>query len=297
MLRENLNDLLAFVAVARERSFTKAAAKLSVSQSALSHKMRGLEERLGIRLLTRTTRSVAPTDAGEQLLQSLIPHFEQMELELSALSEHRDKPAGSLRITTSELATETILSPALETFLPEYPDIQVELVIDHGFTDIVAERYDAGVRFGSAVEKDMVAVRIGPDTRMAIVATPDYFSTHGTPRVPGDLVEHNCLMSRLPSRGGIYAWEFVKGGKQVSVHVKGQLTFNTSRPRYKAALAGLGLACIPEDLVLADIAAGRLQRVLEDWCPAITGFHLYYPSRRQHPLAFKLLLEHLRYRE
>lgn len=296
MLKENLNDLFAFVAVAQEQSFTKAAALLGVSQSALSHKMRGLEERLGLRLLTRTTRSVSPTDAGEQLLQSLTPHFEQMGHELTALSEQRDKPAGSIRITTSELATDTILSPALESFLPAYPDIQVELVIDHGLTDIVADRFDAGVRFGNAVERDMIAVRIGADTRMAVVATPEYFSAHGIPKKPNELVEHNCLTSRLPSLGAIYAWEFAKDGKGISVHVKGQLTFNTSRPRYRAALAGLGLAYIPEDVVLEDLRAGRLQRVLEDWCPPVTGFHLYYPSRRQHSLAFKLLVEHLRYR-
>lgn len=296
MLRENLSDLLAFVAVAREKSFTKAAAQLGISQSALSHKIRGLEERLDLRLLTRTTRSVSPTSAGEQLLDSLVPHFEQMEHELTVLTEHRDKPAGSIRITTSEMAVETVLSSALETFLPNYPDIHVELIIDHGLTDIVASRFDAGVRLGNAVEKDMIAVRIAADTRMAVVGTPAYFLANGTPQEPAELVNHNCLNSRLPTKGAIYAWEFEKNGKATRVQVKGQQTFNSTRPRYRAALAGLGLGYIPEGFVLEDIKAGRLQRVLEDWCPPVTGLHLYYPSRRQHSLAFKLLVEHLRYR-
>ena len=296
MLRENINDLLAFAAVARERSFTRAAAQLGVSQSALSHAMRALEARLGVRLLTRTTRSVSPTEAGERLLSTLVPHFEQLETELTALSEIRDKPAGTVRITTAEHAAETVLWPKLEKLLPDYPDIKVEIIIDYGLTDIVAERYDAGVRLGEQVAKDMIAVRIGPDMRMAVVGTPGYFEKHPKPIVPQDLTQHRCINLRLPTYGGIYAWEFEKEGRELKVRVDGQLVFSRLAHRLTACLAGFGLAFVPEESVLTHIAEGRLIRVLEDWYDPFPGYHLYYPSRRQSSPAFAVLVEALRYR-
>ncbi|OCP09425.1 MULTISPECIES: LysR family transcriptional regulator [unclassified Ensifer] len=296
MLRENINDLLAFAAVARERSFTRAAAQLGVSQSALSHTMRALETRLGVRLLTRTTRSVSPTEAGERLLGTIVPHFEQLETELTALSEVRDKPAGTIRITTAEHAAETVLWPKLEKLLPDYPDIKVEIIIDYGLTDIVAERYDAGVRLGEQVAKDMIAVRIGPDMRMAVVGTPGYFEKHPRPVAPQDLTQHRCINLRLPTYGGIYAWEFEKDGRELKVRVDGQLVFSRLSHRLTACLSGFGLAFAPEESVLSYIAEGRLIRVLEDWCDPFPGYHLYYPSRRQSSPAFALLVEALRYR-
>jgi DNA-binding transcriptional LysR family regulator len=296
MLRENLNDLLAFLAVARERSFTRAAAKLSVSQSALSHTIRGLEARLGLRLLARTTRSVATTEAGERLLRALGPRFDEIETELTELSELRDKPAGTVRITTGEHAAEAILWPALAKLLPRYPDIKVELIIDYGLTDIVAERYDAGVRLGEQVAKDMIAVRIGPDFRMAVVGAPSYFARRPKPKGPQDLTAHDCINIRLPTHGGIYAWEFEKRGRALKVRVEGQLVFNNIALRVNAALAGLGLAYLTEDQVQEHVAEGRLVRVLGDWCPPFSGYHLYYPSRRQAAPAFALLVEALRYR-
>jgi DNA-binding transcriptional LysR family regulator len=297
MLRENLNDFFAFLAVARERNFTRAAAKLGVSQSALSHAMRGLEARLGVRLLTRTTRSVAPTEAGERLLRAIGPRFDEIETELAGLSELRDKPAGTIRITIGEHAAESILWPALEKLLPHYPDVKVELIIDYGLTDIVAERYDAGVRLGEQVAKDMIAVRIGPDFRMAVVGSPSYFAKRAAPTKPQDLTAHDCINIRLPTYGGIYPWEFEKRGRAVKVRVEGQLIFNNIAMRLKATRSGLGLAYMPEDQVMADIAQGRLIRVLEDWCAPFSGYHLYYPSRRQLAPAFALLVEALRYRE
>jgi DNA-binding transcriptional LysR family regulator len=296
MPRENVNDLQAFLAVARERSFTRAAAKLGVSQSALSHTIRGLETRLGLRLLTRTTRSVAPTEAGERLLQNVGPRFEEIEIELAALSELRDKPAGTIRITTSEHSAGTILWPKLAKLLPHYPDIKVEINIDNGLTDIVAERYDAGVRFGEQVEKDMIAVRIGPDMRMAAVGAPSYFAKRPPPRKPQDLVGHSCINIRLPTYGGLYAWEFERGDQELKVRVDGQLVFNTLAPILTAALGGFGIAYVPEDLVQPHIDKGRLKRVLEDWCAPFPGYHLYYPSRRQSSPAFALLVDALRYR-
>jgi DNA-binding transcriptional LysR family regulator len=296
MLRENLNDVLAFLAVARERSFTRAAAKLGVSQSALSHTIRGLEARLGMRLLARTTRSVAPTEAGERLLRALGPRFDEIEAELAELSELRDKPAGTIRITSGEHAAETILWPALAKLLPRYPDIKVELNIDYGLTDIVAERYDAGVRLGEQVAKDMIAVRIGPDFRMAVVGAPSYFARRPKPKDPKDLTAHDCINIRLPTYGGIYAWEFEKRGRALKVRVEGQLVFNNIALRVNAALAGLGLAYLSEDQVQEHAAEGRLVRVLGDWCPPFSGYHLYYPSRRQAAPAFALLVEALRYR-
>ncbi len=296
MPRENLNDLLAFLAVARERSFTRAAAKLGVSQSALSHTIRGLEERLGLRLLSRTTRSVSPTGAGERLLQSVGPRFEEIEAEIAALSELRQKPAGTIRITAAEHAADTVLWPRLAKLLREYPDIKVEIITDYGLTDIVAERYDAGVRLGEQVAKDMIAVRIGPDQRMAVVGTPGYFAKRSPPRKPQELIGHNCINLRLPTHGGLYAWEFEKGTRELKVHVEGQLVFNRTAQMLGAALAGFGLTYVPEDVAQPHLAKGRLKRVLEDWCPPFSGYHLYYPSRRQLTPAFALLVEALRYR-
>lgn len=296
MPRENINDLLAFLAIARERSFTRAAAQLGVSQSALSHTIRALEERLGLRLLARTTRSVSPTEAGERLVRSIGPRFEEIEAELAALSELREKPAGTIRITASEHAANEFLWPVLERLLPDYPDIKVEIIVDYGLTDIVAERYDAGVRLGEAVAKDMIAVPIGPAMRMAVVGSPSYFMRHKRPKTPQDLMAHNCINIRLPTFGGVYAWEFEKGGREVKVRVEGQLTFINVALRLKAVLSGIGLAYIPEDQVTAHIGDGRLIRVLEDWCAPFPGYHLYYPSRRQSSPAFALLVNALRYR-
>jgi DNA-binding transcriptional LysR family regulator len=296
MRRENVSDLLAFLAVARERSFTRAGKKLGISQSALSHTIRGLEERLGLRLLTRTTRSVSPTEAGDRLLASVGSRFEEIEAELEALSELRDKPAGTIRITASENAAATVLLPNLANFLLQYPDINVEIVIDYGLTDIVAQRFDAGVRSGEQVAKDMIAMRIGPDMRMAVVSAPSYFEKRAAPKKPQDLTEHNCINMRLPVHGGLFAWEFEKGGRELRVRVEGQLTLNATSQMLGAALAGLGLAYMPEQMVQTYIAQGRLRRVLEDWCEPYSGYHLYYPSRRKSSQAFALLVEALRYR-
>jgi DNA-binding transcriptional LysR family regulator len=296
MPRANLNDLLAFVAVGRERSFTKAAKKLGVSQSALSHTIRELEARLGIRLLTRTTRSVSPTEAGERVLNTVGPRFEEIEAELAAISELREKPAGTVRITALEYATDTILLPKLAKLLREYPDIKVEISLDYALTDIVAQRFDAGVRHGEQVAKDMIAVRIGPDMRMAVVGAPSYFRKRPEPKRPHDLLGHNCIALRLPNHGGLYAWEFEKGGRELKVNVEGQLVFNRTAQMLNAALAGSGLAYVPEGLVEPYLAKGRLKRVLEDWCPPFAGYHLYYPSRRQPSAAFTLLVDALRYR-
>ena len=298
MSRTNVNDLLAFLAVARERSFTKAAAKLGLSQSALSHTIRSLEARLGLRLLTRTTRSVAPTDAGERLLRTVGPRFDEIEAELAALSALRDKPAGNIRLTTGEHAAHAILWPALIRLLPDYPDIHVELVIDNGLTDIVAERYDAGVRLGESLDKDMVAVRIGPDIRMVVVGSPGYLACRSRPDLtaPQDKTTHDCINLRLPTYGGFYAWEFGKNGHELKVRVAGRLAFNTLTLILNAALAGFGLAYLPEDMVAPHIANGQLVLVLNDWCQPFPGYHLYYPSRRQPTPAFAVLVETLRYR-
>ena len=296
MHRTNLNDLVAFVTVARERSFTRAAAKLSLSQSSLSHLIRDLEERLGVRLLTRTTRSVSPTDAGEHLLNTVGPHLEEVEAELVSLRELGKKPGGTIRITSTDYATDTILWPRLIPFLQKYPDIKVELITDYGLTDIVAQRFDAGVRAGEQVAKDMIAVRIGPDISMAVVGAPSYLKGRSEPKKPQDLVHHSCINLRLPTQGGLYAWEFEKGERQLRVRVEGQLTFNGSPQMLNAALAGFGLAYLPEDFVQQYLAQRRLKRVLEDWCSPDAGYHLYYPSRRQTSAAFALLLEALRYR-
>ena len=296
MARANVNDLAAFVAVARERSFTRAAAQLGVSPSALSHTLRGLEERLGLRLLTRTTRSVTPTEAGERLLLTIGPRLDEIEAEIEALAELRDKPAGTIRLTSTEHATETIVLPALERILPLYPDIKVEIVIDYGLTDIVAERIDAGIRTGEQVAKDMIAVRIGPDMCMVAAASPAYLARYGKPRTPQDLTEHNCINLRLPTRGGLYAWEFEKGRRELRARVEGQLVFNSAGPMVKAALAGLGIAFLPDTHLQRHLDSGALVRVLADWCPPFPGYHLYYPSRRQPTAAFSLLVDALRYR-
>jgi DNA-binding transcriptional LysR family regulator len=296
MQKRDLADLQSFVVVARDRSFTKAAAKLGVSQSALSHTMRELEERLGLRLLTRTTRSVAPTDAGERLLRTLAPRLEEIEAELNSLTASRDRPAGTIRITAGEHAAQTVLWPKLSRLLPKYPDIKVELIVDYGLRDIVSDRYDAGVRSGEQIAKDMIAVRIGPDLRMAVVGAPSYFAERGRPKRPQDLTGHTCINLRLPTYGSIYAWEFEKSGREMKVHVEGQLTFNNLALRIEAALAGCGLAYMPEDQVRAYIAQGRLVRVLADWCPPYSGYHLYYPSRRHPSAAFATVVETLRYR-
>ncbi len=296
MPRQNLDDLVAFLAVARAGSFTQAAPELGVSQSALSHTLRALEARLGVRLLTRTTRSVAPTEAGERLLRTLGPRLDEIEAELAAGRELRDKPAGTIRITTAGHAAETILWPKLSKVLPEYPDIQVEISVNYGMTDIVAQRFDAGVRLGEQVEKDMIAVRIGPDLCMAVVATPGYFAKRPPPRTPQDLARHDCVNMRLPTYRELLLWEFERDGQAVNVRFAGQWVFSSSPPVLQTALAGFGLAYLPEDMVLEPIAAGCLVRVLEDWCAPFTGYHLYYASRHQSSRALAVVIEALRHR-
>ncbi len=296
MARDILHDLQAFMAVARAGSFTRAAAQMGLSPSALSHTIRALETRLGLRLLTRTTRSVAPTQAGERLLNGLAPKFAGIEAELAALSALRDKPAGTIRITTAEHAANSVLWPKLADFLPDYPDIKVEVVVDYGLTDIVAERFDAGVRHGELVARDMIAVRIGRDLRMAVVAAPAYFSRHAPPRSPRDLTGHACINLRLPTYNSLLPWEFEKSGQELNVHVDGQLIFSSTTQILDAALRGFGLAYLPDDMVAAPLRDGRLVRVLDDWCAPFPGYHLYYPSRRQASPAFTLLVEALRHR-
>ena len=297
MMTENFNALATFAMVARERSFTRAAAKLGISQSALSQQVQNLEARLGVRLLTRTTRSVAPTEAGERLLTTISPKFEEIEHAVADLRAMRDQPAGTIRLTAGEHPAVSILQPALAQFLPRYPDIKVELIVDYGLVDIVAQGFDAGVRLGEQLDKDMVAVRIGPEMRMAVVASPAYFARHPRPQTAEDLMAHNCICMRLPTYDSIFQWGLEKNGHQVKVRSEGQLVLNTLGLRIAAALDGLGVAYLPEDQVLAHIAAGRLVRVLDDWCPAFPGYHLYYPSRKHPSAAFSLLLDQLRYRE
>jgi DNA-binding transcriptional LysR family regulator len=297
MARADLSDLVAFLAVARERSFTRAAAKLGVSQSALSHTIRRLEARMGLRLLTRNTRSVSPTEAGERLVLSVGPRFEEIEAELEALSELRDKPAGTIRITAGEHAVRTILWPRLDAFLGQFPDIKVELYVENRLTDIVAERYDAGVRLGEHVAKDMIAVRIGPDWRLVVVASPSYLTGRAIPKTPHDLTAHRCINLRLTTYGGLYAWEFEKDGQPLNVRVDGQVVFNTTQPIVTAALAGHGLAYVPEDMVQPCVDRGELVRLLDDWCQPFPGYHLYYASRRQSSPAFAAVVDALRYRE
>ena len=296
MPRENINDLLAFLAVARERSFTRAAAKAGVSQSALSHTIRGLETRLGIRLLTRTTRAVSPTEAGQRLLESIGPHFDEIESQIAALSDLRDKPAGTIRIVAADYAINYVLWPKLKTFLPKYPDIKVELTLDNGLTDIVTERYDAGVRMGEQLAKDMISARIGPDFRFAVVGTKAYLKGHSEPLHPKELVNHICINDRLPTRGGLWAWEFEEKGRELKIRVEGQLIFNNIYNVVEAALDGFGLAYVPEEIALPHMAKGRLIRVLEKFSPKWDGYHLYYPSRRQSSPAFVAVVEALRHR-
>lgn len=294
MARRNLNDLLAFVTVAREGSFTRAAATLGVTQPALSQAIRGLEERLQIRLLTRTTRSVAPTAAGERLAQAIGHRFDEIEAELDALTALRDKPAGSVRITCGDNVLRTVLLPKLTPLLGMYPDITLEFDMSYGFRDIVADRFDAGVRLGNTIDKDMIAMPIGPPLRMAVVASPSYFERHPKPKTPQDLTAHRCINQRMPTSGGLYIWDFSRRGKQVNVRVDGPLIFNTAPPQVDAALAGLGITLLPEDELDGHLADGSLVRVLEDWCPPFAGYHLYYPSRRQPSPAFSLVVSALR---
>ncbi|MNE08158.1 HTH-type transcriptional regulator DmlR [compost metagenome] len=295
MTVESYDQLAIFSAIAQERSFTRAAARLGMTQPDLSRAMRQLEERLGVRLLARTTRSVSPTEAGEHLLRVIAPRFEEIDTELALLSALRDRPAGKLRITAGEHSAITVLQPVLAKLLPDNPDLHIEIIVDYGLTDIVAEGFDAGVRLGQQVAKDMIAMRIGPDMRMAVVGSPAYFARYPQPVTPSDLMVHNCITLRLPTYGGLYLWEFEKDGQELNVRVEGQLVFNNIAMRLEAALQGLGLAYMPEDLVQDLVAQGRLIRVLEDWCEAFSGYHLYYPSRRQSSPAFTLLREALRY--
>ncbi|PDS77715.1 LysR family transcriptional regulator [Rhizobium sp. L43] len=296
MSRDSINDLTVFLAVAREQSFTRAAAKLGVSPSALSHSMRLLEERLGVRLLTRTTRRVSVTDAGERLLHSIEPHFDGIDTALAALTELRDKPAGTVRITAGEHPTTSILWPAIERLLPEYPDIKFEITVDGALTDIVAERYDAGIRLGEQLNGDMIAVRIGPEMRMVVVGSPDYFARHPKPSTPQDLTAHACINIRLPTYGGYMVWEFEKDGREVRVRLDGPLAFNNTEMVMRAALGGVGLAYLFEDHARDAIESGRLVTVLDDWNPLFDGYFLYYPSRRQMSPAFSVLVDALRYR-
>ena len=296
MQRETMSDLVAFLAVARERSFTRAAAKLGVSPSALSHTIRKLEERLGVRLHTRTSRSVSTTEPGERLLERVGPRFDEVADELAALTELRDKPAGTLRITTGDQPAESILLPALVKLLPLYPDLIVDLTVDNGFVDIVADRFDAGVRLGETLAQDMVAVRIGPDMQMAIAGSPGYLATHGLPQTPDDLANHNCINLRHQAKGGISVWDLEKEGRAVNVRVEGQLVVNDIAIVRQAAVDGLGLCYLPRDYVQTHLDAGELAPVLEDWCPPFPGYHLYYPSRRQQSPALAAFVAAVRYR-
>ncbi|MCU1725135.1 LysR family transcriptional regulator [Pseudomonas sp. 5P_5.1_Bac1] len=295
MYRPNLNDLQAFVVITREGSFTRAAAQLGVSQSALSHTLRALEARLGVRLLTRTTRSVSTTEAGQRLYLSMAPLFAEIDQELAVVSEYRDTPAGTVRISASEHAANNILWPALLKVLPDYPDIHVEITVDYALTDIVAQRYDAGVRLGEQVARDMIAVPIGPSLRMAVVGSPKYFENRPVPLVPGDLAGHNCINLRLPTHGSLLQWDFEQDGRELKVRVEGQWTFNSSLPILRGAIAGCGLGFLPEDMVTKEVADGSLIRVLEDWCQPFAGYHLYYPNRREHSSAFRVVVDALRY--
>lgn len=294
MPRENLNDLQAFVHVAREGSFTRAAAQLGVSQSALSHTLRALEQRLGVRLLTRTTRSVSTTEAGQRLLDTLSPRLAEIEDELAALAEYRDRPAGTIRISAAGHAAEHVVWPRLERVLQQYPDLRVELTVDYGLADIVAQRHDIGIRLGDQVARDMIAVQISPPLRMCVAGSPAYFRHHVIPTHPQDLGTHNCINLRLPTHGGLMPWEFARGGEEINVRVSGQWTFNNSALMLRAALADGGLAWLPRDLAQQAVDSGRLLSVLEDWCPDFDGYYAYYPSRRQASVALRIILDALR---
>ncbi len=297
MLKENFNELHIFLVVARERSFTKAAGKLGVSQSALSHAIKALEERLNIRLLTRTTRSVAPTQAGERIIACLEPRIADLEQELESLVQLNGTACGNIRLSAGEHAAQSLVWPKLKPFLREYPQINLELIVDNGFVDIVEGRFDAGIRLGESVDKDMIAVRIGPDMRMAVVGAPSYFAANPVPETPHELQHHRCINMRLPTAGGLYHWEFEREGKPLRVRVEGQVTFNLQAERIDAALSGFGIACLPEDRVQDYVKSGELIQILHDWCPSFPGYYLYYPSRKQHPPAFALMIDALRYPE
>ena len=296
MQREDMKDLLWFLAVANERSFTKAAAKLGTSQSTLSHTIKQMEERLGVRLLTRTTRSVAPTDAGERLFQSLAPRIEEIEADIASLVAFRDTPSGTVRLTLSDHALQTTVWPKLEPVLKNFPDVRLELYSDNGMRNIVEERFDAGVRLGESIDKDMIAVPIGGDWRMVVIASPAYLSQNPAPGTPQDLITHNCINMRQTTFGGLYAWEFEKDGREIRVRVEGQLTFNTSIAMIDAAIAGYGVAFVPDDLLGDHVAQGRLTLLLEEWCPRFAGYHLYYPSRRQMSAALRVVIDALRHK-
>lgn len=296
MKRDELGDLIGFLTVAEERSFTRAAAQLGTSQSSLSHTVRRLEERMGVRLLTRTTRNVAPTEAGEQLAETLRPAFNDIRGQIDALSALRQQPAGTIRITSSRHPAEVILMPAAKRLMAEYPDINIEISIEQKFVDLVAERYDAGVRLGEQVEKDMIAVRIGPEMRMVVAGSPEYFARNPKPATPHDLLHHTCINLRLPTLGGLYTWEFERDGRPLNVRVEGQFTCNDVPMIVDAALSGIGLTCLPNDHLDQLVEEGRLIKVLEDWCPPFPGYQLYYPSRRLPSPAFTLLVDAIRFR-
>lgn len=295
MSRDSFNHVVAFVQVVRAGSFTKAAAVLNVSPSALSHAVRGLETQLGVQLLVRTTRSIATTEAGERLFNEVAPRFDEIDAEVAAAQELRDKPIGTIRITCGEHAANSVLWPKLSKLLHQYPDIDIEIVVDYRLADIVAQRFDAGVRLGNQVAKDMIAVRIGPDMRIAVVGTPDYFANRPLPLRPHDLHQHNCINLRLPTHGGLLPWDFEKDGQEIKLRLSGRWTFNSTMPIVRAALDSQGLAFVPDDMVQEHIAAGRLVRVLDDWCAPYSGYHLYYPSRRESSRALALVIEALRY--
>ncbi|HEX8620375.1 MAG TPA: LysR family transcriptional regulator [Allosphingosinicella sp.] len=297
MQRETMADLVAFLAVARQRSFTRAAAQMGVSPSALSHTIRKLEERLGVRLLTRTSRSVSPTEAGQRLLERVGPHFDEVGAELEGLSELRDKPSGTVRITAGDHPAETILTPKLAALLPLYPSLNVEISVSNGFVDIAAEGFDAGVRLGETLAQDMLAVPIGPDLRMAVVGSVNYVAGRGVPKEPSELSAHDCIALRFPTHGGVAVWDLEKYGRALNVRVEPRLVVNDMRLQRLAALEGAGLAYIMENYVEADLVSGYLIRVLDDWCPPFPGYHLYYPSRRQRSPALAVVIEALRYRE
>ncbi|TYO65302.1 LysR family transcriptional regulator [Bradyrhizobium hipponense] len=297
MAKHDFNDLLCFLTIARERSFTKAAAKLGVAQSTLSHTIKRLEDQMGIRLLTRTTRSVGLTEAGERLQQSMAPRIAEIEADIADLMAFRDKPSGRIRMTISDHALQSVVWPKLQPVLKDYPDIKLELSLDNGFRNIVEDGFDAGVRLGESVEKDMIAVRIGPDWRLVAVGSPGYFAEHRAPEHPNELMRHNCISLRQQRSGGLYAWEFAKGGQELRVRVDGQLTFGNSYAQVDAALSGYGIAYVPESIVQRHIASGDLVVVLDDWSPSFDGYHIYYPSQRQNSPAFKIIVDALRHRE
>ena len=296
MARDNLSDILVFLAVARERSFTRAAVKLGMTQSALSHTIRALEARLGVRLLTRTTRSVSPTEAGERLLQNVAPRLEEIDAEIAAVSELGDRPSGTVRITATDHVIDNVLWPRLAAVLPQYPDIHVEISAEYRMVDVAAERYDIGVRWGDQVEKDMIAVRLTPDTRTMIVGAPAYFAHRPVPTSARDLVKHDCIRLRLAG-GGLYAWELHDGAEPIEVRVGGQFTFNGVYQMLGAALSGCGLAFLTEDVAGPHVRAGRLVSVMEDWCPPFPGLHAYYPSRRHASRALAVVLDAIRYKD